>query len=144
MSKARQVMRASVDAFNAHDEERLRSLYADDVVFEAPGGIRQTGANRAVEYALGWLRAFPDGQLKILTEVANDEWVAHRFAFEGTHEATLIGPQGEIPATNRRLTVSGVELVRVEDGVIVENYVCFDQAQVLTELGAMPELALQA
>jgi steroid delta-isomerase-like uncharacterized protein len=144
MTKARQVVAASLEAFNAHDEERIRSLYAENVVFEAPGDIRLEGADAAVEYAMGWLRAFPDAQLRVETEVANGGWVAHRFVFEGTHEDMLVGPAGEIPATNRRLTIHGVEFVRVEDGQITQDYLCFDQAQLLTQLGLMPELAARA
>jgi steroid delta-isomerase-like uncharacterized protein len=144
MAKARQVVAASLEAFNAHDEERIRSLYADNVVFEAPGEIRRKGVDAAVEYAMGWLRAFPDAQIEVITEVANGDWVAHRFVFEGTHEETLVGPEGEIPATHRRLTVHGVEFARVEDGQIAEDYLCFDQAQVLTQLGLMPDVAVHA
>jgi steroid delta-isomerase-like uncharacterized protein len=140
MPKARQVLAASVEAFNAHDPERFRSLYADNVVFEAPGDVRLEGADATVEYARSWLRAFPDAQITVETEVANGDWVAHRFIFEGTHEETLVGPSGEIPATNRRISVRGVEFARVEDGKIGEDYLCFDQAQVLTQLGLMPEL----
>jgi hypothetical protein len=51
---------------------------------------------------------------------------------------------GRDPATNRRLTVHGVEFARVEDGQITEDYLCYDQAQVLTQLGLMPELAARA
>lgn len=141
MAKAHQVVAASLEAFNAHDEERIRSLYADDVVFEAPGDIRLEGADATVEYAMGWLHAFPDAQLRVMTEVANGDWVAHRFIFEGTHEETLVGPEGEIPATHRRLKGECMEFVRVQDGKIAEDYLCFDQAQVLMQLGLMPELA---
>jgi steroid delta-isomerase-like uncharacterized protein len=144
MAKASEIVAASLEAFNAHDEERIRSMYADDVVFEAPGDIRRIGSEAAVEYAMGWLRAFPDGRLRVETEVANGDWVARRLVFEGTHEETLAGPEGEIPATNRRVAVRAVEFVRVEDGKIAEEHVCFDQAQVMTALGVMPELAAPA
>jgi predicted ester cyclase len=70
--------------------------------------------------------------------------VAQRFTFQGTHEDTLVGPAGEIPATNRRLAAQGVEFMRVEGGKIIEDYLCFDQAEVLTQLGLTPELAASA
>jgi steroid delta-isomerase-like uncharacterized protein len=144
MTKARQVAAASVEAFNAHDEDRIRSLYARNVVLEAPGDVRLEGADAAVEYVMGWLHAFPDARIAVKTEVATGDWVAHRFLAEGTHEDTLVGPAGEIPATGRRIRIPGVELVRVEGGKVAEDYLYFDQAQVLTQLGLLPELAGRA
>jgi predicted ester cyclase len=141
VAKPRQVVAASVEAFNAHDEEGIRSLYANNVILQAPGDIRLEAADAVTEYMMGWLRAFPDAQITIETEVANGDWVAHRLVFEGTHEDTLVGPEGEIPATHRRLKGEATEFLRVQDGKIVEDYLCFDQAQVLTQLGLMPELA---
>ena len=144
MAKAREVAMASMEAFNAHDEERIRLLYADDVVLEAPGGIRLEGADAAGGYLTGWLRAFPDAQISVETELESDGWVAQRILFEGRHEDTLVGPEGEIPATHRRLKAEGTEFLRVEDGKIVEDYLCFDQVQLLTQLGVMRDLAARA
>jgi tellurite resistance protein TerC len=144
MAKARDVAAAAVEAFNAHDETWIRSIYADDVVFEAPGDVRLEGRDAAVRYVTAWLRAFPDAEIRVDVEVADGDWVAQRFMFEGTHEDTLVGPAGEIPATNRRLAVRGFELLRVRNGEIVEDYLSFDQAEVLTQLGLIPELLAAA
>jgi steroid delta-isomerase-like uncharacterized protein len=141
MPTAREVVAAATEAFNAHDEERIRAVYAEDVVLEAPGEVRREGVDAAVEYYMGWLRAFPDAEIRVLGEVAEDDWVAHRFTFEGTHQDTLVGPTGEIPATNRQLTGQGMEFFRVKDGRIVEDHLCFDQVQLMTQLGLLRELA---
>jgi predicted ester cyclase len=144
MPKARQVAAESVDAFNAHDEEWIRSLYADNVIVSAPGDVRLEGADAAVEYMMGWLRAFPDAQLRVETEVVDGDWVAHMVVFEGTHLETLAGPTGEIPATNRGVKGNGTEFLRVQGGKIVEDHLRFDQVQILTQLGVMPNLAARA
>jgi steroid delta-isomerase-like uncharacterized protein len=136
-----QIMGRWLEAFNAHDEEGIRSTYAEDVLFEAPGDVRLEGADAIVEYAMTWLRAFPDARMRIETEVADGEWVVQRFLFEGTHEDVLAAPTGQIPATGRRLAGRGVEVARVQGGEITEDYLYFDQVQVLTQLGLMPELA---
>ena len=144
MAKARQVVAASIHAFNAHDERLLRALYADDVVFHGPGGTRLVGVDATVEHAMGWLRAFPDARLGIHGEVAEGDWVAQRIVFEGTHEDTLDGPEGPIPATHRRLRIEAMEFCRVRDGRVVEEHLCFDQVELLVQLGVTPELATQA
>ncbi len=141
MADAKQVADEAVAAFNAHDEQRFRALYADDSVFEAPGDVRLEGPEAIAGYAMVWLNAFPDAQLSVHTEVVSGEWAVHRFTFEGTHENTLSGPGGDIPATGKHLAGRGTEIIRVVDGKITEDYLYYDQMQVLTQLGLMPELA---
>jgi steroid delta-isomerase-like uncharacterized protein len=141
MGDAAKVGRRSFDAFNAHDEAGIREHYADDVVMQAPGSMRLEGADAATEYAATWLRAFPDAKVELESEIASGDQVVYEFTFEGTHENTLAGPAGEIPATGRRVTGKGVQIFRVQDGKIVEDHLYFDQVEVLTQLGLMPEPA---
>jgi predicted ester cyclase len=139
MADAQQVGADFVDAFNAHDESRIRELNAENTVFEAPGDVRLEGREAATEYAMAWLRAFPDARLTISNELVSGDWVAQEFTFEGTHSETLSGPGGDIPATHRRLTGRGVQLFRVEGDAVADTRLYFDQVQVLTQLGLMPE-----
>lgn len=142
MADARRVAADFMDAFNAHDEERIRQLNAENAVFEAPGDIRLEGRDAATEYAMAWLRAFPDARTTIENEIVSGDWVAQEFTFEGTHEATLAGPGGEIPATHRHLKGRGVQVFRVEGDKVADTRLYFDQVQILTQLGLMPERAM--
>jgi steroid delta-isomerase-like uncharacterized protein len=141
MADARQVAAESTEAFNAHDESRMRELYSQDAVFEAPGDVRLQGRDATVGYAMAWLNAFPDARLQIHSELEAGDWMTQEFTFEGTHDDTLTGPAGSIPATHRRLAGRGVQIFKVQDGKIVEEHLYFDQVQVLTQLGLMPEPA---
>ncbi|HKI92984.1 MAG TPA: ester cyclase [Gaiellaceae bacterium] len=141
MTRSQDVVDRWLEAFNAHDEGGMRSVYADDVIFEAPGEIRLEGTDATVEYALGWLRAFPDAEMRIESQLEADGWIVQRFVFEGTHEDTLAAPTGDIPATNRHMAGRGAQIIRVEDGKVAEDYLYFDQVQVLTQLGLMREPA---
>lgn len=141
MGEARQVAQEFVDAFNAHDEGRIRSLTSDNAEFEAPGDVKLTGADAMTEYAMGWLRAFPDARMTVHNAVAAEGWAVHEFTFEGTHDETLVGPGGEIPATHRRLNGRGVQIMKVEGGKIAGARLYFDQVDVLTQLGLMPTTA---
>jgi predicted ester cyclase len=141
MRNARQVAAEFVDAFNAHDEERIRKTNADNSVLEAPGEVRVEGKEEATQYAMAWLRAFPDAQLTVHNELEAGDWIVQEFTFEGTHGETLSTPTGDIPATNRRLTGRGVQVVRIEGDAVVDTRLYFDQVQVMTQLGLMPEPA---
>ena len=69
MEDARETGRRFIDAFNAHDEERIRELNGENSVFEAPGDVRVEGRDAATEYAMAWLRAFPDARLEVRNEL---------------------------------------------------------------------------
>jgi steroid delta-isomerase-like uncharacterized protein len=141
MADARQLGAKFVDAFNAHDEARIRELNGENVVFEAPGEIRLEGRDAATEYAMAWWRAFPDARLTVTNELADGDWVAQEFTFEGTHEDTLSSPSGDIPATHKRLDGRGVQIFKVEGEVVTATRLYFDQVDVMTQLGLMPEPA---
>jgi predicted ester cyclase len=90
---------------------------------------------------MAWLRAFPDARLTVTNELADGDWVAQEFTFEGTHEDTLSSPSGDIPATHKRLDGRGVQIFKVEGEVVTDTRLYFDQVEVMTQLGLMPEPA---
>lgn len=141
MAGAQEVGAQFVEAFNAHDELRMRELSAENEVFEAPGDIRLEGRDATVAYAMSWLNAFEDARIDVHDEHVAGDWVVQEFVFSGTHTGPLLSPAGEIPPTNRQLRGRGVQIFRVEDGLVVDTRLYFDQVQVLTQLGLMPEPA---
>ena len=140
-SAAQQVVAAAVEAFNSHEASRIRATYADDAVLEAPGDVRLVGPDASTEFLMGWVNAFPDGVWTVSNEVASGDRVGTEFTFEGTHEAPLPGPDGEIPATHRRIAIRGVEVFRIVGDKIAEDHLYYDQVQVLEQLGVMPVAA---
>jgi predicted ester cyclase len=141
MPDARQVGQQFVEAFNAHDEARIRELNAENAVIEAPGDVHIEGRDPTTEYAMVWNRAFPDARITVHNELVDGDWVTQEFTFEGTHEDTLASPAGDIPATHKRLKGRGVQIFRVEGDVVTDTRLYFDQVQVMTQLGLMPEPA---
>jgi steroid delta-isomerase-like uncharacterized protein len=141
MSDSRTAFEAWIDAFNAHDETAIRAVTADDCVFEGPGGTRLDGADACVAYSMGWLNAFSDAQIHVNTAVVEGDWVAMTGMFKGTHDGTLSGPDGDVPATGRRLEGRCSQFVRFMDGQAVEEYLYYDQMDVVTQLGLVPETA---
>lgn len=139
MSDSRTAFDAWLGAFNSHDEAAMRANTADDCVFEGPGGVRLEGGDATVGYAMGWLSAFSDARLDADTVVVDGEWVAMTGMFKGTHDGTLVGPDGDVPATGKRLEGRCSQFVRFVDGKSVEEYLYFDQIDLITQLGLVPE-----
>jgi steroid delta-isomerase-like uncharacterized protein len=127
-----------VAAFNAHDEHALLALHAADIKFNAPGGFKATNAKDATEFAMTWLKAFPDGKMKVRTEITSGPWVVQEISMEGTHTAPLQGPTGIIPPTHKKVTGYGVQLLRVHEGKIAEARIYFDQLEQMSQLGLIP------
>ena len=142
MGELGRIAKEFTDAFNAHDEERIRAGYADDARFWAPGAEGLDGAEGATEYAMGFIRAFPDVRITTDNEIDAGDWIALEFTYEGTHTGPLANPDGtEIPPTNRRVTGKGVDILKIEDGKVVEEHIYFDQLEFLAQLGLAPEQA---
>lgn len=127
-----------VAAFNSHDERALNVLHADNIKFNAPGGFKATNAKDATAYAMTWLKAYPDGKMKVRSEIISGPWVVQEIEMAGTHTAPLESPTGTIPATHKKVLGYGVQILRVEDGKIAEARLYFDQLDQMTQLGLIP------
>ena len=138
MSEVKNTTDRFVAAFNAHDESALLALHADDIKFNAPGGFKATNAKDATAYAMTWLKAFPDGKMKVRSEIISGPWVVQEVEMTGTHTAPLESPTGTIPATYKKVVGYGVQLFRVENDKIVEARLYFDQLDQMTQLGLIP------
>jgi predicted ester cyclase len=144
MADTKAVSDAYTDAFNAHDEQGIRACFADGATFTAPGGVSLQGADAITEYNMGWLRAFPDAKVTVTNEVIAGEWAMTQGEYNGTHTETLSSPEGDIPATGKSVTGRAAEFIRVVDGKIVEDHLYFDNMEILTQLGLVPEGAATA
>ena len=141
MPQAQEVGASFVDAFNAHDEGRIRELSAENGVLEAPGEVKIQGREATTQYAMAWLSAFPDARITVNNELVAGDWIVQEFTFSGTHEGTLMSPAGEIPPTHQKLNGRGVQIFRVEGETVADTRLYFDQVEVMTQLGLMPEPA---
>jgi predicted ester cyclase len=60
--------------------------------------------------------------------------VAARIAFDGTHTGAFQG----IPASNKRVAFSSIEINRLADGKVAEHWVELDLLELLQQVGAAP------
>ena len=72
-----------------------------------------------VEQIIGLYHAvFPDLTLSCDDIVPSGDKVAVRWTATGTHEGDQLG----VPATHRKVTLSGIDIVRIANGRIVERW----------------------
>ena len=77
--------------------------------------------------------AFPEFVLTIEDTIAEDDKVAARWTVQLTHEGDQLG----IPATGRQATVTGISIVRIKDGKIIEAWNNWDIFGLMQQIGAM-------
>jgi ketosteroid isomerase-like protein len=75
-------------SFNSHDVEGFAAVLADDVVFEAPGGMRGHGKSACAGFFSGWWAAFPDAQVEVHDLHIIDDVAVEVGTFTGTHHGT--------------------------------------------------------
>jgi steroid delta-isomerase-like uncharacterized protein len=84
-----------------------------------------------------FLSAFPGARFEIDEMIAEGDKVAMRYTYHGAHTGVFNG----MPATGKSFSVGGQNILRVENGKIVENWVQFDTMSLMQQLGAIPSPA---
>ena len=74
---------------------------------------------------------FADTHEEIQDIVAEGNKVMVRFLFEGVHQGEFLG----IPATKKRIEITGYATYYLENGQIIWDTVCFDWLDALEQLG---------
>jgi steroid delta-isomerase-like uncharacterized protein len=134
----REAFERGTKTFNAHDMNAFAEVLADDVVFEAPGGLRGEGKAPCVEFFGGWLRAFPDAHVDVHRVHIIDDVAVEEGTFTGTHDGVLHGPMGDIPPTGRTVKIGYIQVLRFRDGKHVSFNLVFDRLSMLEQLGLVP------
>jgi steroid delta-isomerase-like uncharacterized protein len=124
------------EVFSQGKLEVIDELVAEDFVEheEMPPGVE---ANREgiKQFVTMFRTAFPDMKAKLVaTAVDGDELWMHS-EFSGTNTGEFMG----MPATGKKMAVSGFDRVKVKDGKVVEHWGLVDMMAMMTQLGMIPE-----
>ncbi len=131
---AKAIRRRYHDAWNAGDTEALDEIMTPDVINHSPLPGQPEGV-AGFKQAILWMRGgVPDLTITIDSSVAEGDRVSTRWTGTGTHSGLLMG----IPATNKVVTVSGIDICRIADGRIAEYWQELDTFGLLQQLGVIP------
>ncbi len=126
----RRLMERAYTIPEVHDE-----LVADDYVGHFPPNPTLHGPEGLKAFNAQAVTAFPDVRVTIEDLLAQGDEVVARWTLRGTHEGAL---RGGIPATGRRVEVSGITISRIRNGKLVENWGNYDLLGMLQQLGVLP------
>jgi predicted ester cyclase len=77
---------------------------------------------------------FPDRRFAVEDMIAEGDKVSARFTMRGTHNGELRG----IAPSGREVTMSGIDIIRLKKGKMVEDRVEVDQLGMMQQLGVIP------
>ena len=123
------------EVFNGGNMSLVDELFAVDFVEheELPPGT-PPGREGAKAITTAIRSAFPDFKATIEHIIAEGDKVFIRMTWSGTQAGEFMG----VPSTGKKFAVGVFDVVRMENGKIVEHWGLMDSMGMMQQLGAMP------
>ena len=103
-----------------------------------PEPIRGRDAYRAAMEL--YRSAFSGLRVRIDDQIAEGDKVVTRWTVSGRHDGDLFG----MPATGKDVEFTGIDIDRIENGRIVEEWTNWDTLGLMYQLGVIPEVSPEA
>jgi steroid delta-isomerase-like uncharacterized protein len=121
------------EVYNRGNQSYLDEMSRQDFVSHDRGN--PTHDREGVKQIVTAIRsAFPDVHFTADDVLAEGDKVVARFTMVGTHKGEFMG----IPATDRPIVVTGIDIVRFADGKAVEHWHEWSGMELLQQLGVLP------
>lgn len=131
-SANKELIRSIEDAVNNRDSDAIADIYAEDFAFHRELDDLH-GLDEFNDYLQGLYDAFPDITITIEEVIAEDDRAAVRYTGTGTHERAYKG----VEPTGEEVRISGMRMVRIEDGKIVEAWGQTSNLSLFAQLGVV-------
>jgi steroid delta-isomerase-like uncharacterized protein len=132
-------MRRAYQLISAGDIDGFGRLLSDDFVeHEEVPGLAPTKEG-VLDFFRDYLVAFPDLRMEVLDLVASGDKAVARVKATGTQDGEFMG----MPPSGRSVEVELIDIMRFDDGLVVEHWGVMDMLAMLQQLGAVPD-ALEA
>ena len=133
IEKNKNIVRRYQEIYNSNDLDGLSEILAADLLTPKIMPGMPPGLEGAKQVHRTTLIGMPDWHTAIDDLIAEDDKVAARITMTGTHIGDFFG----IPATGRRVLFTGIYIVRIAGGKIVEHRGEEDGVSLLQQLGAI-------
>ena len=131
------LVRNLLEAWNAHDPERLRTFYASGYEGVDVGQAKpQRGPQDVSRMVKRYVQAFPDLRFVDEDVVVQGNRAVLVWTARGTHGGELM----HIPPTGRNVAVRGTSVLTIENGKVTRGLYVWDVAGLLRSIGLLPEL----
>jgi len=117
----------STDNFAVADE-----ILSPDFRFYFAGSPGAMDLESYMEFLVARRAAFPDRRFIVEDMIGEGDKVSARFTMRGTHKGEFRG----IAPSGTELTMTGIDMIRISEGKLVEDRVEVDQLGMMQQLGA--------
>jgi len=133
------IRRVIAELWNGGKIEVIDELYAPDYRDRSAGLPPDITPDREgqKQFVQAFRGAFPDIVGTVEDEIAAGDKIVIRWLAQGTHRGEFFG----IPATGKSISITGTSVYRIAGGKIAEEWTQGDMLGLMTQLGAIPELA---
>jgi steroid delta-isomerase-like uncharacterized protein len=122
------------EAWNRRDAAALAADHAEDAVGESPLQGRLVGRARIHDVYKDWCSAFPDLVWRTDDLLVEGNRAVQFFTITATHT----NPFGGVPATGRRMQITGAFFATLDDDcMITHDRRVYDVTNMLVQLGAL-------
>ena len=124
------------EVWNKGREEAIDEMFAEDGIAHGLAqdpGEPLRGATGFKPFFQKFRDAFPDIEVVVEDTVSEGDKVAARCTVRGKHQSDSLG----FAATQQPMEITGISIVRVRDGKIVEAWNNFDFMSMFRQLGAL-------
>ena len=134
MYKSSDLVQSNFAAWNAHDADKVASLYTDDVIYEdVPFGLVARGHAEMRKMAADFFASIPDLKLEVVSSTS----VGNRGSVEWIFSGTEMG----LYKTGKKFSVRGASVYAVRDGKFSGNRDYYDSASIMRQVGVLPKAA---
>ena len=130
------IRRCFEQVWNKGREEAIDEMFAEDGIAHGladEGGETMRGPTGFKPFFQKFRAAFPDIEVVVEDTVTEGDKVAARCTVRGKHQSDSLG----FAATQQPMEITGITIVRVRDGKIVEAWNNFDFMSMFKQLGAL-------
>jgi steroid delta-isomerase-like uncharacterized protein len=134
------VQRFMEECWNQGNLNKAAELLVDQVRFHDPvfPGLN-AGIQNIKNHIEGCRRAFPDLKFTIDDTIAERDEVVVHWTAGGIHKGAFLG----MPATNRKVSLDGTSIYRLEGSKIAEGHANWNLATMMAQLGVI-EIPMEA
>ena len=122
------------DFWNKHNIAAFEKYHTTDFISHYPEGDMNGEQFKGLCQA--YFSAFPDLHVTVDDLIAEGDKVVKVWTAHSTHKGELMG----IPPTGKAIVVKGMEVFRIADGKIAENWISQDNLGMMQQLGVIPPM----
>ncbi len=130
------VQRVADEIWNKGNLAVVGEIFAADFVNHDPNRLDTLDLDSYKGWVVETLTAYPDFHVEVHDMVAQGDKVAARLTVTGTHQGELMG----IPPTCKQVTMTAMNIHRLDGGKVVEVWWSYDTLGMTQQLGVIPPM----